>query len=185
MIVNKAPSLFKVVVAGPTGVGKTCLVRRFADGKMPESTKTTIGVAFSLKRIQITNDGNGSNETVTFQLWDFAGQSQFKAVLPAYMKSARGVILSFDLSNLESFNLLPDWVAFLQKYLRAEPVKVPILLVGTKSDLKAQVSIDMIDDFAKRHGLSGWCLVSSLNGENVESTFGLLAREMLSVRYRN
>lgn len=86
--------VFKVMIGGSTGVGKTCLVQRYVDGRFHEDTYATIGVGFSLKNVRLDHTQLGS--AITLQIWDMAGEAQFRTLLPNYIKGTQGLMIAFD-----------------------------------------------------------------------------------------
>ncbi len=102
--------LFKIVIIGDSGVGKTNLLNRFARNIFDESTKNTIGVDFQAKDL-IIND-----QTVKIQFWDTAGQEQYRAIANAYYKNAHGAILVYDISNKNSFENTTNWLEELKMH---------------------------------------------------------------------
>ncbi|MHA1999912.1 MAG: GTP-binding protein, partial [Promethearchaeota archaeon] len=122
--------LFKVIVLGDGGAGKTALTVRFAQGYFQDSYKMTVGVDFSVKLIQV------GERKVKLQTWDTGGQERFSFVRPLYYRGAMGALLVFDVSNRESFEHLPNWIEELTS--NADPV--PFVLVGNKVDLPREVS---------------------------------------------
>ena len=122
--------LFKCVIVGDGGAGKTAMVVRFSQGFFQESYKLTIGVEFAVKSI-VLEDKSGRH-VVKLQIWDTGGQDRFVYVRPLYYKGAMGCIVVFDLTNRESFDHIARWIAEVQK----ESGAIPMLLVGNKSDLK-------------------------------------------------
>ncbi|KAB1271962.1 Ras-related protein Rab-30 [Camelus dromedarius] len=84
--------LFKIVLIGNAGVGKTCLVRRFTQGLFPPGQGATIGVDFMIKTVEI----NG--EKVKLQIWDTAGQERFRSITQSYYRSANALILTYDIT---------------------------------------------------------------------------------------
>jgi len=179
--------IFKVVIAGPTGVGKTCLVHRLVDGRFPESTKKTIGVDFALKKVKINTEDlpkgdKFANTEITLQLWDFAGEDRFRSVLPYYATGTQGVLLGFDVSRSETMETLPEWVEILRASIRPTHVEqVPFLLIGLKCDLEGNVPVEKIDELVKSEKLNGYVSTSSLTGENVEKAFLSITRDMIEV----
>ncbi|XP_022086232.1 ras-related protein Rab-30-like isoform X2 [Acanthaster planci] len=113
--------LFKVVLIGNAGVGKTCLVRRFTQGLFPPGQGATIGVDFMIKTVEI------GGEKVKLQIWDTAGQERFRSITQSYYHSADALVLVFDVTSTESFNALPSWLKEVEQY--ASP-KVISVLVG-------------------------------------------------------
>ena len=85
----------KVLLLGDAGVGKTCVLQRFADGTFVSSTRATVGM--DLKRTTIDLDGTG--EKVTLQIWDTAGQEMFRSIIASYYRGAHGVVLMYDVTR--------------------------------------------------------------------------------------
>lgn len=114
--------LFKIVLIGNAGVGKTCLVRRFTQGLFPPGQGATIGVDFMIKTVEI----NG--EKVKLQIWDTAGQERFRSITQSYYRSANALILTYDITCEESFRCLPEWLREIEQYASN---KVITVLVAT------------------------------------------------------
>ena len=163
--------LLKVVTAGEGGVGKTTLLYRYIEGRFLADTRMTIGVEFFLKELNI--EGN----KILLQVWDFGGQEHFRPLLKNYAKGARGALILFDLTRPSSLEQIGQWVDIC----RQENPDNPIIFLGTKLDLKDQITID--DDFAlkfkENYGFFNYLKISSKTGENVQLAFELLAKELI------
>ena len=163
--------LLKVVTAGEGGVGKTTLLYRYIEGRFLADTRMTIGVEFFLKELNI--EGN----KILLQVWDFGGQEHFRPLLKNYAKGARGALILFDLTRPSSLEQIGQWVDIC----RQENPDTPIIFLGTKLDLKDQITID--DDFAlklrENYGFFNYLKISSKTGENVQLAFELLAKELI------
>ena len=152
---------------------------------MPESTKRTIGVDFSLKKVKaqasdFIDDSDVEDQEVTLQLWDFAGEDRFRSILPYYVHGTHGVLLGFDLTDPESLESLSEWLEIIRKFLGITlSRKVPILLIGMKDDLESNISEEKINNFVKAQKLVGYTTTSAKNGHNVESAFKRIAREIM------
>ena len=96
--------LFKIVLVGESGVGKTNLLSRFSRNEFNLESKATIGVEFDTKRIE--HEG----EIIKAQIWDTAGQERFRAITSAYYKGAMGALLVYDISKRSSFQMLDRWL---------------------------------------------------------------------------
>jgi len=165
------PIVLKTIIAGEGGVGKTTLLHRYVEGKFIADTKMTIGVQFHLKELII--DGN----ELLLQIWDFGGQERFRFLLKNYAMGAKGALLLFDLTRIQTLGNVGEWV----EICRSENYKLPILFIGSKSDLVN--SINFRDDYAlqvkEEYDLFDYIKVSSKTGVNVELAFELLARKLL------
>ncbi|MFX1535520.1 MAG: Rab family GTPase [Promethearchaeota archaeon] len=165
----KEDYILKVVVVGPSKVGKTCLIHRYTEGYfLGEEVGTTIGVDFALKRANINlTDENDSVSSICLQLWDFAGEFHYELVLPYYIKGTHIILLSFDSSNMKTFKMLPRWLETLRKHVPA----TPIFLVSMKNDLKRAIPDKAIEEFMKKENINQIFHTSSKTGENVEEVF--------------
>jgi Ras-related protein Rab-8A len=118
--------LAKVIIIGDSGVGKTNLITRFCENMFKDSYVATIGVDFKIKSL-IVNE-----KRIKMQIWDTAGQERFKNITQTYYKGSAGIILSFSITDENSFNNIERWMH--QIYNNA-PEKVCKILIGTKLDL--------------------------------------------------
>ena len=166
-----SPILLKVITAGEGGVGKTTLLYRYVEGRFLVNTKMTLGVEFFMKDLEI------DERTINLQVWDFGGQDHFRPLLKNYSKGARGALLLFDLTRPSSLEKIDQWV----NICRGENPDIPIIFLGTKSDLTESITVD--DDFAlkfpKKYDFFKYLKVSSKTGENVNLAFDLLAKEII------
>uniref|UniRef100_H3CXN8 small monomeric GTPase n=2 Tax=Tetraodon nigroviridis TaxID=99883 RepID=H3CXN8_TETNG len=140
--------IFKIIVIGDSGVGKTCLTYRFCAGKFPEKTEATIGVDFRERLVDI--DG----EKIKIQLWDTAGQERFrKSMVQHYYRNVHAVVFVYDVTNAASFRSLPAWIEECKQH--ALGTEVPRILVGNKCDLQdsIQVGTEVAQQFADTHSM--------------------------------
>ena len=164
--------LFKVLTAGEGGVGKTTLLRRYIEGHFIADTKLTVGVEFFAKELTV-------DETLcTLQLWDFGGQERFRFMLRNYVRGAKGALLMFDLTRIDTLRTITEWV----EILRSSVTDLPILFVGTKLDLETEGMIDddYIEMLREENDLFDFIKISSKTGENVELIIETLVKKMLS-----
>ena len=152
-------------------MGKSCLLRRFIDGKYVEHNDPTVGVDFHTKLVQI--DGHH----LKLQLWDTAGQERFRAITRSYFRNAVGALLVFDISDRQTFAKLPDWMDDVQQ--SAKPHAPIFVLIGNKNDLdkQRQVLHREAQEFASRHKMD-YYEVSARTGSGVEEAFTLLGRRI-------
>lgn len=170
--------MLKLVVAGEGGVGKTTLIRRYVEGVYHDSL-LTVGTSFAAKRL-VLNDGYGF-QRVKLQIWDFGGEKRFRFLLPKFCIGARGAMLSFDLNRFSTFLKLNEWL----ELIRDNTNNIPIILIGTKSDLQRTINRDEVIEFAKSRGLKAYFETSSKEDYNVTPAFEYIAKEMLTyVRQR-
>ncbi|XP_061374288.1 ras-related protein RABD2a isoform X2 [Gastrolobium bilobum] len=159
--------LFKLLLIGDSGVGKSCLLLRFADDSYIESYISTIGVDFKIRTVE--QDG----KTIKLQIWDTAGQERFRTITSSYYRGAHGIIIVYDVTDEESFNNVKQWLSEIDRYASDNVNK---LLVGNKSDLTANrvVSYDTAKEFADQIGIP-FMETSAKDSTNVEQAFMAMA----------
>ncbi|GMM41293.1 hypothetical protein FOG51_02175 [Hanseniaspora uvarum] len=164
--------LFKLLLIGDSGVGKSCLLLRFADNSYNSDYISTIGVDFKIKTLKLDND-----KIVKLQIWDTAGQERFRTITSSYYRGAHGIIVVYDVTDLESFNNLNNWLQEIDKFGTNGVTKI---IVGNKNDLvdKKQVTLEMAQEFAKEKGNLTVLETSALSSENVEQAFITMAKEI-------
>jgi Ras-related protein Rab-1A len=165
-LVTEAIPVYKVLLVGDAGVGKTCLVRRYCENKFREARIETIGVDFQSKVIALNTD-----ETVCLVLWDIAGQDRFKSFRDQYYSGALAIGLVYDVTNPDSFYHLAEWQ---QEAARFAP-GTPMALIGNKIDRADVVPPKEAKNWATMID-SPFLRVSALSGENVEVAFKYLAQ---------
>jgi Ras-related protein Rab-11A len=167
--------LFKVVLIGDTGVGKSNLLSRFTRNEFSIDSKTTIGVEFATKNIPV--DGN---KIVKAQIWDTAGQERYRAITSAYYRGAVGALLVYDMSRSSTFENAERWLKELRDH--AEP-NIVIMLVGNKADLahKRQVETDDALAYATKNKLA-FIETSAQDGSGVEDGFRRIVAEINKLR---
>merc|ERR1711916_279961 len=162
--------LFKLLLIGDSGVGKSCLLLRFADDTYTESYISTIGVDFKIRTIEL--DG----KTIKLQIWDTAGQERFRTITSSYYRGAHGIIVVYDVTDQESFNNVKQWLHEIDRYACENVNK---LLVGNKSDLTTKKVVDTTTakEFAGQLGIP-FLETSAKNATNVENAFMTMAAEI-------
>ncbi|CAK5050325.1 unnamed protein product [Meloidogyne enterolobii] len=166
--------LFKIVLIGDMGIGKTCIVQRFKNGTYIEKQGTTIGVDFTMKTVVM--DG----KRIKLQIWDTGGQERFRTITQSYYRSANGIILCYDLTSLESFNSPQKWIDDVAKFAVPNVAKI---LVGTKADLaeeQRKVEIEEAEQLSRAHNMLQNLEVSSKTNVNIDTIFFELARQLKS-----
>ncbi|TNJ26807.1 Rab2b [Giardia muris] len=173
---------FKTILIGNSAVGKSCLVMRYVEKKFEPLHDVTIGVEYCNKTITLETEG-GEERMVKLQIWDTAGQEQFRAITRSYYRGAAGVLLVYDVTNRESFDALTQWLTDLSTSTGVDMktnASMVVALVGNKADLheKRQVTTEEAETFAKEHHLL-FTETSAKQDENVTQCFDTLAREIL------
>jgi small GTP-binding protein len=155
--------LFKYIIIGDTGVGKSCLLLQFTDKRFQPIHDLTIGVEFGARMINI------ENKPIKLQIWDTAGQESFRSITRSYYRGAAGALLVYDITRRETFSHLTRW---LQEARQNSHQNMVIMLIGNKSDLehRRQVSKEEGEAFALENGLV-FLETSAKTAANVESAF--------------
>jgi small GTP-binding protein len=172
---QKHQYLFKIVVVGDGGVGKSTMIQRLITGHFVPM-KITIGTDLA------SYDMNIENISVKLQIWDFAGERRFRFFLPNYARGAQGCILCYDLSRYTSFQNLKEWYNIVKESTNTETV---FLLVGGKADLseyRRTVERSEAEEFQKELDIPFFIETSSKTGENNKNVFELLTEAMLRQR---
>lgn len=155
--------LFKVVLIGDSGVGKSNLLSRFTRNEFNLDSKSTIGVEFATRSIQV------DQKTIKAQIWDTAGQERYRAITSAYYRGAVGALLVYDISKHQTYENVTRWLKELRDHA---DTNIVIMLVGNKSDLRhlRAVPTEEAKEFASQNGLS-FIETSALDASNVELAF--------------
>uniref|UniRef100_A0A914ZNR7 Ras-related protein Rab-43 n=1 Tax=Parascaris univalens TaxID=6257 RepID=A0A914ZNR7_PARUN len=163
--------LFKIVLIGDMGVGKTCVVQRFKNGTFIERQGTTIGVDFTMKTLVI------EGKRVKLQIWDTGGQERFRTITQSYYRSANGIILCYDMTCRQSFESLQRWLDDVSKFAAPNVAKV---LVATKADLESERVVESEEgsELAHSQGMCFFVETSARGNVNVENAFLELALQL-------
>jgi len=166
--------LFKLVLIGDSGVGKSCLLLRFADDNFTDSYISTIGVDFRFRTITI------DDKTVKLQIWDTAGQERFRTITSAYYRGADGIIMVYDVTSAESFDHVEEWLSEVDRYANESTSK---LLVGNKADLieEKQVPEETAQGFSEKLQIP-FLETSAKTATNVDTAFLTMAKELIDRR---
>jgi len=165
--------IFSVVLIGDSGVGKSNLLSRFTRNEFNLESKSTIGVEFATRSIQV--DG----KTIKAQIWDTAGQERYRAITSAYYRGAVGALLVYDIAKHLTYENVERWLRELRDHADANIV---IMLVGNKSDLRhlRAVPTDEAKAFAEKNNLS-FIETSALDSTNVETAFHNILTEIYRI----
>jgi small GTP-binding protein len=164
----------KVIIIGPSAVGKTSLLNRFVHNQFALKYKLTIGVDFLTKTVEYH-----PSEFAKLHIWDIGGQERFKFLHRSFYEGASGALLAFDLSRQNTFSSMKTWLSEMRSIMKNE---IPKVIIGNKSDLIPEIGqiIDrsMVEEYAKKED----CLyieTSAKTGDNVEKAFLELTQHMV------
>ncbi|RNF13701.1 putative rab1 small GTP-binding protein [Trypanosoma conorhini] len=185
--------LFKVLIVGEGGTGKTCLIRRYVHSIFLATNKATIGVDFALKDIVHA----ASKRNLTLQLWDIAGQERYGQMTRVYYQAAAGALVVADITRPETLDLAVKWKQDLDSkvFLGASGKPIPCILLINKLDLLPngvlaaaaagdsnghcvsaseggiQKTKEEMDAFCREHGFEAWFVTSAKENKNVDAAF--------------
>jgi small GTP-binding protein len=153
--------MFKFILVGNTSVGKSCMLLRFKDSRFQEHMSATLGVDFGSQMVTVA-DGS----TIKVQVWDTAGQEEFRAITRAYYREAAAAIIVYDITDRRSFRKVQSWLSAVQGHATAD--QIAITVVGNKVDLgetkKRQVSTEEGEAFVREQGLGVFVEASAKTG---------------------
>uniref|UniRef100_A0AAQ4PR92 small monomeric GTPase n=1 Tax=Gasterosteus aculeatus aculeatus TaxID=481459 RepID=A0AAQ4PR92_GASAC len=164
--------LFKLLLIGDSGVGKTCVLFRFSEDAFNSTFISTIGIDFKIRTIEL--DG----KKIKLQIWDTAGQERFRTITTAYYRGAMGIMLVYDITNEKSFENIKNWIRNIEEHASSDVEK---MVLGNKCDIndKRQVSKDRGENLALEFGIK-FMETSAKANINVENAFLTLARDIKS-----
>ncbi|KAH0487368.1 MAG: hypothetical protein KVP17_001899 [Porospora cf. gigantea B] len=162
--------LFKLLVIGDSGVGKSCVLLRFADDTFMDSYISTIGVDFKIRTIKL------DDSVVKLSIWDTAGQERFKTITSSYYRGSHGIMVVYDVTDRDSFEHVHNWMKEIDNYAASDVTK---FLVGNKCDLGHQktVSYEEGKALADEYGIK-FMETSAKNNHNVDEAFFIMAAEI-------
>ncbi|XP_042389599.1 ras-related protein RABA1f [Zingiber officinale] len=168
--------LFKVVLIGDSGVGKSNLLSRFTRNEFSLESKSTIGVEFATRSIRV------DDKVIKAQIWDTAGQERYRAITSAYYRGAVGALIVYDITRHVTFENLERWLKELRDHTDSNIV---IMLVGNKADLRhlRAVSTEDAKDFAERER-AFFMETSALESVNVEEAFTEVLSQIYNIASR-
>ena len=134
--------LFKYIIVGDSGCGKSSLLLQFTDQRFSSELDITVGVEFGTRAIEI------DERRIKLQIWDTAGQERFRTITSSYYRGAHGIIIVYDITDEDSYNNVKQWLNEIDRYANE---KVDKLLVGNKADLsdKRKVNAETAKEYAQ------------------------------------
>ncbi|XP_037698423.1 ras-related protein Rab-32 [Choloepus didactylus] len=170
--------LFKVLVVGELGVGKTSVIQRYVHQLFSQHYRATVGVDFALKVLAWD-----PRTRVRLQLWDIAGQERFGNMTRVYYKEAAGAFVVFDVSSDSTFQEVLKWKSDLDsKVFLPNGSPIPVVLLANKCDLKKHggLGAPQLDRFCREHGFTGWFETSAKDNVNIDEAARFLVGTILA-----
>ena len=163
--------IFKLILIGNSGVGKSSILQRYMNKTFEESYKCTIGVDFLMKSLEV------KGKTVKLQLWDTAGQEKYKSMVSSYYRGANVALVVFDITSRSSFESLPLWI---ENYYKNGPEQKNIILIGNKKDMadQRQVTQEEAEEFSETNNMI-YFETSAKEGDNIDYVFNFAAEKLL------
>ncbi|CAG9330568.1 unnamed protein product [Blepharisma stoltei] len=163
--------LFKYIIIGDSGVGKSCFMLQFTDRRFKNDHDLTIGVEFGSRTIKI------NDKAIKLQMWDTAGQENFRSITRSYYRGAVAALLLYDVTNRDSFTNIERWLAEAKTNANHD---ITVILVGNKVDLESNraITAEEGEKFASEHGIL-FIEASAKEAFNVDEAFVNSAKAVL------
>ncbi|MFO8019522.1 MAG: Rab family GTPase [Promethearchaeia archaeon] len=173
--------VFKVVITGEPGVGKTSLAERFVSGHFLNDYRASIGVNMYVKKLELGNMDipveKDKDHHVDIQLWDIAGHERWKKTRHLYYGGAQGALIIGDLTREKTFEEIETfWFPDLMEHCNDE---IPLILVGNKADLPRKVNQEKLDSLGEEINALETIITSAKTGNNVETAFRLMSKKVI------
>jgi len=173
--------MYKVLVVGDIGVGKTSFIKKYVHNVFSIHYKSTIGVDFALKVLHFE-----PNIQVRLQLWDVAGQERFSNMIRSYFHGAHCAIIFFDMTRMTTFDAVKKWKADIECKTTLNDKLIPTILIANKVDLidengdEWEKTDKELDDFCQQYGFLAWFKTSVKNNVNIETAMNYLVNHLLN-----
>ena len=162
---------FKILTIGESGVGKTCVLRRFVENKFLKNHLATIGIDFKTKTLNI------NNQEIKLKIWDTAGQERFRNITTQYYKGADGIVLVYDVTDEASYDKIRDWMDQIVSNTQRDDIG--LVLLGNKCDMEPRnVTEEMGHKMSEELKIS-YFETSALNGQGIKEAFEQLTRDIM------
>jgi len=169
--------IFKIVLLGDAGVGKSNLVYRFTKNSFNIGSKSTIAVEFSTKTVQLDD-----NKFCKAQIWDTSGQERYRSIASSYYRGAVGALVCYDISSRKSFENVTSWIKGFGEYADEDCL---IMVVGTKMDLEDQREVPQQEglEFARENGIA-FIETSAKDATGVDTAFSRIVQEIYKLQVK-
>ena len=164
------------IIIGDATVGKTSILNRFSDGTFNSNYLATVGLE------NITKDEVIDDKTIRIKIWDTAGQERYKSLAKSFYRNAEGVILVYDVTNLETYENLKFWLESIKNNMESDMSEIPIIIIGNKIDRdEREVNREEAEKFLKDQGYP-YFETSAKTGENIDMTIKYLVKKVINIK---
>ena len=164
------------IIIGDATVGKTSILSRFSDGTFSTNYLATVGLE------NITKDEVIDDKTIRIKIWDTAGQERYKSLAKSFYRNAEGVILVYDVTNLETYENLKFWLESIKNNMESDMSEIPIIIIGNKIDCdEREVKREEAEKFWKDQGYP-YFETSAKTGENIDMTIKYLVKKVINIK---
>jgi len=168
-----------LLIIGDATVGKTCILRRFAQDKFTSNYISTVGIDFFTKDVIL------DDKKIHIKIWDTAGQERYRSLTQGFFRKAEGIIIVYDITNEKSFNNLKFWIESIENNINSQSPKIPAIIVGNKIDiLERKVDKVSAENFAKDKNYK-YFEVSAKSGINIDESIKYLIKNVLEEQNEN
>ena len=165
---------FKILTIGESGVGKTCVLRRFVENKFLKNHLATIGIDFKTKTLNI------NNQEIKLKIWDTAGQERFRNITTQYYKGADGIVLVYDVTDEASYEKIRDWMEQILSNTQQE--EIGLVLLGNKCDMEPRTVTEEMGKKMAEELKVNYFETSALTGQGIKEAFEQLTRDIMKKR---
>ena len=166
--------IFKILTIGESGVGKTCILRRFVENKFLKNHLATIGIDFKTKTVNI------KNKEIKLKIWDTAGEELFRNITQQYYKGADGIVLVYDVTDEASYDKIKDWMDQIISNTTRD--NIGLVLLGNKCDFEERaITEEQGKKLAEELKIS-YFETSALNGQGINEAFEQLTLDIMKIK---
>ena len=168
----------KIVLLGESGVGKTCIISRYINKVFEGNTISTNGASYAAKTLHFDD----YDKSLKVEIWDTAGQEQYRSLTKIFYKDATAAILVYDITRKKSFDEIKNY--WYKQLLECAPSDIVVGLAGNKADLfdREQVSEEEAKEFAKEIKAT-FRLTSAMTASGIDELFSAVGKKILDPDY--
>ena len=168
----------KIVLLGESGVGKTCIISRYINQVFEGNTISTNGASYAAKTLHFDD----YDKSLKVEIWDTAGQEQYRSLTKIFYKDATAAILVYDITRKKSFDEIKNY--WYKQLLECAPSDIVVGLAGNKADLfdREQVSEEEAKEFAKEIKAI-FRLTSAMTASGIDELFSAVGKKILDPNY--